>query len=232
MWDHTACDFTTLAWWDLVWLECHALQIAAHEIASIGASWDNWDFPIGQGIAICRLRIDARLQALHRQNKHHTCIFDLAIRHMVSCFANPSPGCHPLAQHEEFGKDLKEYLTKEQGAACVIHQRLKRGETLEACNYDDVVMDLLNKKPGPGGCGNMIAKDNSPLRVHAVMLTALESSGSATNATHPSRSALGDLQSNGKIKKEEGAKKESRPNATPYDNSLDLKLDDIKMEGV
>ena len=78
MWEHTAFEFTSLAWWDPVWLECHALQISAHEIAAIGAPWDDWNFPIGQGIAICRLRIDARLGALHRANQHHTCISNLA----------------------------------------------------------------------------------------------------------------------------------------------------------
>ncbi|MCJ1390338.1 hypothetical protein MMC18_003197 [Xylographa bjoerkii] len=212
MWDHTACDFTTLAWWDTVWLECYALQIAAHEIASIGAPWDEWEFPIGQGIAICRLRIDARLRALHRQNKNHTC-------------------CYALAQHKEFSKDLKEYLTKEQGAACVIHQRQKRGETLKACNYDEDVMDLLNMRQGPGGCGNMILKDKSPLRVHAVVLAALESPGSTNASTNAPRSALGNLQNNKKIKKEEGTSKENCAGATLCNDALETKQEDIKMEG-
>ena len=128
-------------------------------------------------------------------------------------------GCHPLAQHKEFGKDLKEYLTKEQGAACVIYQRQQRGETLKACSYDEVVMDILSMRMGSGGCGNMVVKDNSPLRVHAVMLTALESSSSTSDAEQPSRSALGDVQSNGKIKNGEGARKTG---TTPCD---------IKMEG-
>ncbi|MCJ1379771.1 hypothetical protein MMC17_002874 [Xylographa soralifera] len=231
MWDHTACDFTTLAWWDPVWLECYALQIAADEIASTGVPWDNWDFPIGQGIANCRELTQGCELSI---DKTKTTPVSLSSVHSVQWYLVSliwDPGCHVLAQHKEFGKDLKEYLTKEQGAACVIHQRQQRGETLKACNYDEVTMDLLNMKQGLGGCGNMIVKDKSPLRVHAVMLTALELSGSTADATHGSRSALGNIPSNGKIKKEEGPRKEPRSGVTPCNDPMELKLEDIKMEG-
>ena len=230
MWDHTACAFTSLAWRDPVWLECHALRTAAHEIVAIGASSDNWDFSIGQGIANCRLRIDARIRALQKHNKHHTCISNLAIQYNGNLFHGSGSRLLFYSSAQKVRQRRERILDKEQGAACVIHQRQQRGETLKACNYDEVTMDLLDMNQGPGGCGNMIVKDNSPLRVHAVMLTALESSGSTTDDTHPSRSTLEGLQSNGKIKKEAGAQTENRSGVILSDNSVDLKQEDMKME--
>ena len=75
MWDHVACQFTHLPFWDETGLECAALHRALTELRTIPKQWNDWYWPTGQKIAICILQLEARLGALHRRNQAHKCTF-------------------------------------------------------------------------------------------------------------------------------------------------------------
>ena len=77
MWDHVACPFTELPFWDTVGLECTALHEAINELRAVPERWNDWYWPTGQKIAICILQLEARLGALHRRNRTHKCTFRL-----------------------------------------------------------------------------------------------------------------------------------------------------------
>ena len=71
-------------------------------------------------------------------------------------------------------------MTKEQAAACILDQKNQLGLPVKACNYDQVVMDLLNLKRGPKGCGIMVPKDNSHSRIRDLVWQSLDISATPT----------------------------------------------------
>ena len=73
MWDHVACRFTNLPFWDMDALECRALHSAWAELTEIPETWNIWHLPIGQRIHICIKQIEARMGGLHRRSKTHDC---------------------------------------------------------------------------------------------------------------------------------------------------------------
>jgi len=73
MWDHVACRFTNLPFWDMDALECRALHRAWAELTEIPETWNTWHFPIGQRIQICIKQIEARMGGLHRRSTTHEC---------------------------------------------------------------------------------------------------------------------------------------------------------------
>ena len=84
------------------------------------------------------------------------------------------------------------------------------GQSLEARNYDVVVMDLMNMKMGPRGCGNMMLRDNSEPKSKKIFLSALDLSSRSTSTTsHKAKTALTSSSTNKKVKVE-GAKKKSK----------------------
>lgn len=88
--------------------------------------------------------------------------------------------------------------------------RKNTGQSLEACNYDVVVMDLMNMKPGPRGCGNMILRDNSVPRSKAVCLSALDFNAPPVfTMSDKAKTPLASSSTNKKIKVE-GAKSKSK----------------------
>lgn len=84
MWDHIACRFTNLPFWDMDALECRALHAAWAELTEIPDTWNNWYFPIGQKIHICVKQIEARMRGLHKRSETHDCNYDLLMIHSMS----------------------------------------------------------------------------------------------------------------------------------------------------
>ena len=110
-------------------------------------------------------------------------------------------GCPSPEHHDSLGLGLKEFLTKEEAAACVIELRKNTGKSLEACNYDVVVMDLMNMKMGPHGCGHMVLRDNTEPKSKKIFLSALDLHARSTFTTSDkAKSPLMSLSANKKVK--------------------------------
>ena len=173
--------FTELPFWDPAGLECLALHLAKRELEAIGSPWSDWYFPVGQEIEICLVQLDARLGALHRRNTTHKCNFSPTIE-IKQINTDHWLGYGSPKRHLHRGCGLKEFLTKEQAAACILDQKSHLGLPVKACNYDQVVMDLLNLQHESNDCGIMVQKDKSPSKVPAVVLQSLEVPVTSTSA--------------------------------------------------
>ena len=153
MWDHIVCQFTKLYGDNAVIypmspdeVEFIALHKAYAEIASIPQPWSDWQWPVGQQIAIILKQLEARLKGAHHRVPAWHCessISSFCIHMLRQTTATGGVIRHTLGFHKQ---PFQEFLTKEEAASIVCGERLKQGRPTFGMDYDPIIRAELTKR--------------------------------------------------------------------------------------